>query len=793
MVRLLVGRALGALAVAVLCSCGGGSGSDSTPVVQAQAPTVQATSATLPPPSSGIVTPDECNASALAAGEVQQTDGGCVRSNPAMRLPLSAAALGGPAAALTADQLMDWAEGRYPQFFRGAGRTQGYSVPYTYRYYPETGNYLGVSTGSSDVAIYVLGPVSNWQIHRVGSLRDYTCTVLPNSCVVAVSPASLQLQAPEGGSQKADLVVTLPALNAGSISVQADSGWQYGQWLSATVVDRYTIRVTASAGDGAASSSRQGTLWVTHVPQGGGSATSTTIPVTLSVVPGLVAPPNQTKTLDADATAAALSGSVPIQRGDNVEGSWTATSSAPWLVLPDATGTTPGTLRYAVDMTAAAGLANFTDHTATVTVTAAGIKPVSFTVVLRKRIPYVAAAMPYGIPAGRTSRVMVGGGGFSSVGDIAKALKVSGATVSNVTRVSDTLLSFDFTPPAAGKYEVTLGSGAQATPVAVHVASADPYAASSVSLNGDDMVRIYLQDPVRRAIFGLSPMGNALYKYQFAQGQWTVSALPMTDPYNFALTPDGRRLLVVTKSAIKTVDPDSLKVTASQVLSIAPSYPYLSPLAVTVDGRLWIPSYRPSYFDLIDNTVKQANAANDVVSDSYYASGDGSMVLIAPGYSYSPRGPWHVYKVADASVTKPMGETDPWYDIGVSANGTRAMSQSYGQVWDEHWDLVGQLPEPSESAQFLSRLALSPDGTRIVALATKDSSVLRIDVFDTTRYVSGSTRFQKIGSITPASPSADCGPQGIYGCTMYGQLIVSHDNQWVFWLGNKKVQAFRMP
>ena len=122
-----------------------------------------------------------------------------------------------------------------------------------------------------------------------------------------------------------------------------------------------------------------------------------------------------------------------------------------------------------------------------------------------------------------------------------------------------------------------------------------------------------------------------------------------------------------------------------------------------------------------------------------------------------------------------------------------ACSSSSGQLWDEHWDWLGQLPDPSESAQYLSRLALSPDGKRIVALATKDSSVLRIDVFDTTRYVSGSTRFQKIGSITPASPSADCGPQGIYGCTMYGQLIVSHDHQRVFWLGNKKVQVFRMP
>jgi hypothetical protein len=91
----------------------------------------------------------------------------------------SAAAASSP---LTPDQLMDWAESRYPETFPTAGKTAGYLAPYTYRHYPGTDNYLGVSVGAADVAIYLYGPVAGWQITRVAALADYTCTVLPQNC-----------------------------------------------------------------------------------------------------------------------------------------------------------------------------------------------------------------------------------------------------------------------------------------------------------------------------------------------------------------------------------------------------------------------------------------------------------------------------------------------------------------------------------------------------------------------------------------------------------------------------------
>lgn len=70
------------------------------------------------------------------------------------------------------EALLDWAERTYPDMFPGQAATQ-WLAPYQYRYYPATGNYLGV--GGSDV--YVLGPISQGNIQRVGSVEEFRCKV----------------------------------------------------------------------------------------------------------------------------------------------------------------------------------------------------------------------------------------------------------------------------------------------------------------------------------------------------------------------------------------------------------------------------------------------------------------------------------------------------------------------------------------------------------------------------------------------------------------------------------------
>ena len=83
-----------------------------------------------------------------------------------------------PANEYGVEALLDWAERSYPGHFPGRAATQ-WLAPYQYRYYPATGNYVGVD--GSDV--YVLGPISQYAIQRVGSVEDFRCAV--QKCIAA--------------------------------------------------------------------------------------------------------------------------------------------------------------------------------------------------------------------------------------------------------------------------------------------------------------------------------------------------------------------------------------------------------------------------------------------------------------------------------------------------------------------------------------------------------------------------------------------------------------------------------
>ncbi len=78
---------------------------------------------------------------------------------------------------VTATNLMDWAEIHFPQYFPGHQINKILS-PYTYRYYPTTGNYLGVN----GQAVLVMGPSFGAAPVIVGELAQFTCNVFPESC-----------------------------------------------------------------------------------------------------------------------------------------------------------------------------------------------------------------------------------------------------------------------------------------------------------------------------------------------------------------------------------------------------------------------------------------------------------------------------------------------------------------------------------------------------------------------------------------------------------------------------------
>ena len=142
----------------------------------------------------------------------------------AARLQLSGAS---PAAAtaqsslppLDVTLLLDWAEREYPQFFP-TRQNNLVSAPYTYRYYPATGNYVGVAGDG----VFILGPYSNHQLTRVGNLEDFRCRVAPVQCA--------------------------PVAYARSGWVATLSSLQHGVSGSVTIVDARTLRLSGFHYDG---------------------------------------------------------------------------------------------------------------------------------------------------------------------------------------------------------------------------------------------------------------------------------------------------------------------------------------------------------------------------------------------------------------------------------------------------------------------------------------------------------------------------------------------------------------
>ena len=108
-----------------------------------------------------------------------------ITSTPYLSLPGSPVpsrlAAQAAAALPTPDQLMDWAERTYPALFPDH-QTNLISGTIVYRFYPKSGNYLGVSGND----VLVLGPISDNTTRTVGTLAQF-------ADAVAASPAPTSL------------------------------------------------------------------------------------------------------------------------------------------------------------------------------------------------------------------------------------------------------------------------------------------------------------------------------------------------------------------------------------------------------------------------------------------------------------------------------------------------------------------------------------------------------------------------------------------------------------------------
>ena len=105
-----------------------------------------------------------------------------------------------PAPLPTPDQLMDWAERAYPALFPDRQVNQ-FSGTVVYRFYPKSGNYVGVS--GSDVL--ALGPVTDNKVKTVGTLAQFADLIAASPAAISDEDASRFLLQAQFSASDADI------------------------------------------------------------------------------------------------------------------------------------------------------------------------------------------------------------------------------------------------------------------------------------------------------------------------------------------------------------------------------------------------------------------------------------------------------------------------------------------------------------------------------------------------------------------------------------------------------------
>lgn len=180
-----------ALCLALLAGCGGSDpAADFAARLEAARSLPAATGQGVPAPAIPAILPTPTPASAPAAGAPPAPSASTV---------------------ITVDQLFDWAERTYPQFFPAGGQP-GELQTYRFRYYPSTDLYLAVEGGTR---VLLLGAPTSWQLVVVGNLADFAPLVnpAPVAAVATIEPDRLSYLQPTtfritGTALDANLTVT---------------------------------------------------------------------------------------------------------------------------------------------------------------------------------------------------------------------------------------------------------------------------------------------------------------------------------------------------------------------------------------------------------------------------------------------------------------------------------------------------------------------------------------------------------------------------------------------------------
>lgn len=631
---------------------------------------------------------------------------------------------------------------------------------------------------------------------------------------LAVDPASLTLATTEGAATPPRDVVVTPATWAGgqqpALSVRYPAGAPTG-WLQATATSGgASVRADAT-------SLTQGSYTATLVFTPALPGTVRELPVALTVGPGLVRPADWTVTVQAETTAAALSGSAAVQVAQGPDRAWTATSDQPWLRLTTASGSTAGgAVAWAIDPTGLAALANFETHSATVTLRAdtPAYTPVSFRVVVDKRLPEVRWVGPATVVTGRSTLLSVRGRGFDAVSDPNRL--ATGATPrGTVARISDTELQVLVSPGSASTNSVAMGNALGLPPAAATLQILAPRSHAYAAVASAGVKRSIVFDAARQALYAANVEGDTLVRLRFDGSSWVLDATPVPAILDVGLAPDNASLIVTaTPGRVRLLDPASLATTFSldvpEGLSRDLTYQGFG-IATTNDGFSWLPAGRTGWNELVrfDHATRRIvpRPPQPDLRTSFYGgpwamvSRDGANMVVVQSGSLSPSPPALVWRASDGLLRDNGAGLQFFYDASWSDDGSRIVIDNV-EVRDRELALVGRarLDGVSGGPWIVRSSVMSPDGRRTYLLADTEAAItggasgpMRVFVFDSSTRDPATVALPLVGDVALAD-APGCRRLLSGDCPNHApRMAIAPDGQTLFIAGNERLLVVPVP
>jgi hypothetical protein len=662
----------------------------------------------------------------------------------------------------------------------------------------------GTSTASLNFAPVDLSAGRREGTATISVCQDLRCTsviwskTLPYSVTVfAIDPPTLVLTGLEGADSAPVAVTVTPPDTNRELALRADGPTGATEWLRATRVSSTQFDVTAKA-TALQAGHHQGELWITI-----NDVMAGTMSVGLDVGSGLLAPPAQSISLRQTTTLAETSGSLPVSVADGAR-AWTAQSDRAWLVLHGAAGAGAGTLDYTIDLAQAAALPNWSTDSATITFKATGLTDATTRFTLGLELPLV-TRVTSPVLAGRAATIRVQGRGLSQLSGTA-AIQIGGLAGLPGQIDPEGAATMQLPPLAAGSYAVTVPNalGLPTTSGTVSVMAPGAMTPATVAHTGYKNGAVF--DVTRQAIFATDTDSSTLVRYSVAGGTWRIDAAPLPGIRGLALAPDARTLYVTSCEVdqpylgpwVHEVDPDSLTVVA-QHRGPDSFYDLCSrgALAITSDDRLWLTgstwvlaaSFDTSTKAFVEHRSEVTGLQTLLMAPRYYASADGSRMVMAEMVG-SPPSPARFYTTATGAITRPAGEPPIRNLVSLDAGGALAVVDGTDVYRTADWSIVGQ---PTEvTTDTLSDAVLSPDGSRVYRVVKGPylNTVPRVDVFDVTAVVPGSTSLVKVGEIPITGASSTCAQ---YSSACHPWLLVSPLGDTLFLVSSEYLTVLPIP